>query len=331
MCASLKQAAFQQVCISLISAICALILWLNVDSWRSHEQFFLERDATLSFPSLESSVPTSTLSLTCVGAPVLLIVLSSLARYRCGIVFPTVAEQLGVEGINNRARQATRFATYYVLFDTIGLVQTVSITMCAYNGGKCFVGSLRPNFFAACDYKGYAKALASGDYSSYLAATVPGAVGDRRHCLQSSEEASLSFPSGHAALAFAGMTYVTLILRNLLSMRRDWRNHELGYSLGVQSRLDTPVENCPPLPKMISATDAASCIPLLYASFVACTRITDYKHRPADVIVGGLIGVFAALGCRPRDIDAWWLAPFGRRELDGRETRRTGEQNQVSG
>ena len=37
-------------------------------------------------------------------------------------------------------------------------------------------------------------------------------------------------------------------------------------------------------------------VSLLYASFVACTRIIDYKHRPADVIVGGCIGVLAALG-----------------------------------
>ena len=62
------------------------------------------------------------------------------------------------------------------------------------------------------------------------------------------------------------------------------------------------------MPRTFSARDAASCIPLLHHSWHA--RIIDYKHRPADVIVGGCIGVLAAGGCRPRDIDALWLTPF---------------------
>ena len=46
-------------------------------------------------------------------------------------------------------------------------------------------------------------------FAAYLAATEPGAVGDRAECraaVAETDEASLSFPSGHAAIAFAGMT-----------------------------------------------------------------------------------------------------------------------------
>ena len=329
MYASLENVAYRQAGFSLLSAMCALVLWLKVDSWRSQEQFFVERDAALSFPSLESSVSTSTLSLTCVGVPMLMIILSSLIKYRCGLFFAT-DRMLGTENVDLRA-QVTRLATYCALFDVLGFVQTVTVTMCAYNGGKCFVGRLRPNFFAECDYKGYAKALQSGDYTSYFAATVPGAVGDRRHCSQSSGDASLSFPSGHAALAFAGMTYVTLIIWNLLSMRRVWKQREMEYiHRGQESHLNEHSEKKNPLPRTFSARDAASCIPLLYASFVACTRIIDYKHRPADVIVGGCIGVLAALGCRPRDIDALWLTPFyPTRVVEGNAGRRIGDETPV--
>ena len=37
---------------------------------------------------------------------------------------------------------------------------------------KSFVGRLRPNFFAACDYKGYGAGLSAGDLSTYMNATV---------------------------------------------------------------------------------------------------------------------------------------------------------------
>ena len=35
--------------------------------------------------------------------------------------------------------------------------------------------------------------------------------------------------------------------------------------------------------------------------------MTDYKHRPEDVVAGAAIGVAAALACRPSGIGAWWL------------------------
>ena len=43
-----------------------------------------------------------------------------------------------------------------------------------------------------------------------------------------------------------------------------------------------------------------ACLPMAYAVYCACTRITDYKHRPEDVIAGALLGAAAAWACRPR-------------------------------
>ena len=82
-----------------------------------------------------------------------------------GVVCSLLLIDLGTEKVDLRAQVTA--SRHTVLFDVLGFVQTVT-TMCAYNGGKCFVGRLRPNFFAECDYKGYAKALQSGDYTSYL-------------------------------------------------------------------------------------------------------------------------------------------------------------------
>jgi hypothetical protein len=46
--------------------------------------------------------------------------------------------------------------------------------MGTYNAIKSYTGSLRPNFFSACDYKGYAAALETGDFTAYFASTTAG-------------------------------------------------------------------------------------------------------------------------------------------------------------
>ena len=44
-----------------------------------------------------------------------------------------------------------------------------------------------------------------------------------------------------------------------------------------------------------------------YAAYVCCTRLTNYKHSPADVVTGAIIGTAAAMACRPHGIVAWWV------------------------
>jgi membrane-associated phospholipid phosphatase len=38
-------------------------------------------------------------------------------------------------------------------------------------------------------------------------------------------------------------------------------------------------------------------LPAAYACYVAASRIVDYKHRPADVVAGALVGLAAAAAC----------------------------------
>lgn len=61
----------------------------------------------------------------------------------------------------------------------------------------CRVPGRLPSMQALCDYAGYAQAISSGNYTSYLAATSPGAFGDLSKCLAASKptwKAQRSFP-----------------------------------------------------------------------------------------------------------------------------------------
>ena len=72
-----------------------------------------------------------------------------------------------------------------------------------------------------CDYAGYAGALASGNFSGYLAGTNPARFVDWSRCRIASQAvyARQTFFSGHAALAFAGCGYAALFLRRVAGLR----------------------------------------------------------------------------------------------------------------
>ena len=286
--------------VAVALAIFALVVWLNVDSWRSHDQFFVERDPSLSYPYLDSTVSNEALAVMSTLLPLVCIVLSVSARVKFS---PTrVGHAPGSAGLPGPLSEdadpksdpvfASRVdAVRALVFEIICYCQALSLTMITYNACKSFVGRLRPNFFAACDYKGYKHATSTGNYADYLAATTPGAPGDLTHCRAARadvDEASLSFPSGHAGLSFVAATWSTMALIRALSVER----HYLGKtSTDVLRSSNAPV---------VSAARAAACLPMAFAVYVACTRVVDYKHRPADVIAGALIGAAFAWTCAPR-------------------------------
>ena len=154
----------------LMSLVYALVVRLNVAAWREQDQFFLERDPQLAYPAHPSTVSNTHLVLTgCVLPFVLIFALAARAHTRVG---PDAA-------------------VVWLTHQSFALGNALLVAMGTFNAGKAFVGRLRPNFFAACDYKGYAAALAefqevgasSALFAAYLAATEPGAVGDRADIL----------------------------------------------------------------------------------------------------------------------------------------------------
>jgi membrane-associated phospholipid phosphatase len=299
---------------TLLCGIYALVVNLNVDAWREQDQFFVERDPQLAYPALPSTVSMTQLVL--VG---------------CALPFAVI---LGLAAWASRERAshfAQETALVWWLRQSFALGNTLCVAAGTFNLGKSFVGRLRPNFFAACDYKGYGAALAEygqlGDsstlYTMYLNSTVAGALGDRSFCRASvaeTDEASLSFPSGHAAVAFAGMTRLvaavvgvgTLLAREAhgdipgadIDDRGDIPGDaaEISNANDAQSSPRTIVAKGMDVAKSVVPYDAwylhsVAVLPVAYACYVATSRITDYKHRPADVIAGALIGFAAAVAC----------------------------------
>jgi hypothetical protein len=176
-----REALQTQAMFASLAAIYALTLFVNVDAWRSRDQFFVERDPSLSHPNLASTVSNAWLGVTAVTFPSLAIAAVAAARVVAGrsasaissaAAHETDSEDSETTPSDARAlREATLVAA---LFELAGAVQALCVTMGTYNALKAYVGRLRPNFFAACDYKGYATAVATGDYASYLAATTAG-------------------------------------------------------------------------------------------------------------------------------------------------------------
>lgn len=222
-------------------------------------RFFVERDPALSFPVVSSTVPTSLLILLAVALPS-----ASLAA----------ALHRGVFG--DRVQHGTVQLSFYLALAVQWLLVNITKSLC---------GRLRPNFFALCDYKGYAKALefatldegASQAMAAYLDITRPGAVGNVRYCSHDEGQGHLSFPSGHTSTAFAG----------------------LGF-LGLTAATAVRAVNVP-----LPTQAAALFCPLLVAGWIGCTRVQDYWHNTDDVLGGAVIG----------SLCAWWafqtrLAPL---------------------
>lgn len=128
---------------------------------------------------------------------------------------------------------------------------------------KAYVGRLRPNFYSLCQFD-----------PSILECTA-----SYKHCLESRQ----SFPSGHSSFSFTGMGVLTLFLLGRYAATSNSSNVVGGTSssAGTQGQRRGIV--------------IASFIPLLYATFVASSRLVDNWHHPSDIIAGSLIGLFFAI------------------------------------
>ena len=123
----------------------------------------------------------------------------------------------------------------------LGLTSSLASTLLTVSLVKNQVGRLRPDFLDRCKL-------------------VNGACTGDAHDIM---EGRKSFPSGHTALSFAGLGFLSLYLAARLSQVRGFG--ELWK-----------------LPLVLA--------PWFGALFVGLSRIADYWHHWEDVLVGGLIG-----------------------------------------
>jgi len=87
-----------------------------------------------------------------------------------------------------------------------------------------------------------------------------------------------SFPSGHSSFAFAGLGYLTLFFAGQFHVFRPQNNLALVL---------------------------ISLLPMCGATYIAVSRLQDYRHGPKDVIAGCLLGFAAAYFSYRRYFPAW--------------------------
>lgn len=224
---------------------------------------FFERDISLSQAKVTESVSTAGLVGISFIFPLLLIgSLHTLYCWRTGMQWMRIGRSV-----------------VYVL---LGLCQALLIAKAIYETMKLSFGRPRPNFYAYCNYAGYREALESGDFTAYNANTTVGNFGSVSKCTASTAEitSSLSaFPSGHAAMSFAGMLYLTMYFRSAVNLK------------GVHVTLGS----------------LFTCWPLIVSSYIALSRFRDHFHFTDDVAVGSMIGIGSALV-------AWWHYQTSKRD-----------------
>ncbi|KZT67380.1 PAP2-domain-containing protein [Daedalea quercina L-15889] len=154
---------------------------------------------------------------------------------------------------------------------TLALYATRAFSEVATEFLKNRVGRLRPDFLSRCKWDKDLKACA-GDLETVL---------DGRR----------SFPSGHSSTAFSGMMFLSLWIAGMTGA---WCiTRPAAARSFFASRL---------------ARLSLSFLPLMFAAWVAISRLEDYRHHKEDVIAGSLLGIACAVTCYL----TYWPSPFAK-------------------
>jgi membrane-associated phospholipid phosphatase len=146
----------------------------------------------------------------------------------------------------------------------VGLLLAVTLGFAVTNALKNAVGAFRPDFKTRCWPNDAPVRWAS----TGVPTCSPG------HDERLVSEGRKSFPSGHASMAFSGLTFAARVVAN---------------RVGLGAAATAARGN-----KQGAWRLVATISPLILALFVAVSRVTDYMHHVEDVVVGGAIGVGAA-------------------------------------
>jgi len=130
---------------------------------------------------------------------------------------------------------------------------------------KRWVGRLRPNFYGMCGFD-----------LDLLECTAD-------ENLQM--EARQSFPSGHASIAFSGMTVLSLWFLGKVGTQR-------RYLLKAEQNPNISMTQNASYYKVLSFF---SCAPFMFvAVYIAASRVKDYWHNVDDIIAGAVVGSYCA-------------------------------------
>lgn len=140
---------------------------------------------------------------------------------------------------------------------------------------KLYVGYLRPGFFEVCQPN-----------SNFTA------------CTQPSDEARVSFPSGHASTSFCGLMLLTIYIHNrfgIPSVKVMVPQDVVSDDGTTQRRLVVSYTSASHVPTRYRFSSILALLPLVLATFISASRVVDNKHFPADVVGGAVLGASISL------------------------------------
>jgi len=151
------------------------------------------------------------------------------------------------------------FAATCALLVSIGLSEFTTQIL------KAYVGRLRPNFYAMCQFD-----------TTTLTCLAP---------YHDQKEARQSFPSGHSSLSMQGMMCLTLFMLGRIMSNYNSNSNNSNSNNSVNGKQTTLAKVC---------ALAAVVIPIWISFGVGASRLVDNWHHPSDVAVGWAIGGWSA-------------------------------------
>lgn len=149
----------------------------------------------------------------------------------------------------------------------LGLLYSLATGTCFQVILKKSVGGLRPHFLSVC--KPVIPAGVVGEGFNGIMYSVDDVCTGKPHEITNALQ---SFPSGHSEIAFAGLGYLALYLFTHLGIGDRSRASQAGFW------------------RMIFVI-----VPILFATYIACTLVLGYHHHAHDCFFGAAVGIMTAL------------------------------------
>jgi len=237
----------------LFVSILSVIIMIIVNNIHPFTRIFYITDSSLWFPqAAESTVPYWQVILICC----LYFIIPFLIEYTFRPKSRTI-------------RDATFIALRVVFAYFTQFLLTIMFTEIL----KVCVGSLRPDFAFRCFGPDFTPSYPTNLSHSQI---LSDAECPNQQDMESLIDGRKSFPSGHTSTAFSGAFFISLYI--------------FHSTLRIQQ--STIQINIPTRSIIVTALQIIAVAPLIYASYVAVSRLRDYRHSCVDVLAGAVLALF---------------------------------------
>ena len=242
------------------------------DNMKLHQRGFFCDDQSIKHPIVEEEIPWS-LALT-IWAIIVFSLISTIELLHVTI-FPHLSPTPLGKWVPWIFIELYRIVGYFILGVLFTLLTTEMV--------KLKVGRLRPYFLTVC--KPILSDAMCKDNQGYNIFVEP----ESYNCTgeEAEREARKSFPSGHTSLSFYTATFLIVYMKaRLQRMSSDQCDDGKDKSFRIFSMMFSGLKILRPFLQFGILT---------LATYIALTRISDYKHHPGDVLAGMVVGIFFAL------------------------------------